>query len=144
MSAAAHGGRAHGGRARRRAGATALTAAVIGGLLGSAPTVRAAPAPEPDGAPAGATDRDTAAQGGVPSVWPRPQTLRAQGAFVPVGRDVSLVSDKGTDSAALDALRTVLRDAGARTVHEVRPGQPLPGRGLVVRAGGSHAADALR
>ena len=50
------GAAAQGDRARRRAGATALTAAVIGGLLGGVPTAQAAPVPGPGGHPAGAAD----------------------------------------------------------------------------------------
>ena len=138
------GAAAHGDRARRRAGATALTAAVIGGLLGGLPSAQAAPPPGTDGPSTGSTDGSAKAQGRVPSVWPRPQSLQQRGSFVPVGRDVTIVSDEDTDSAALEAVRTTLREAGARTIHEVRPGQPLPERGLVVRADRASAADALR
>ncbi|HEV7625056.1 MAG TPA: beta-N-acetylglucosaminidase domain-containing protein [Streptomyces sp.] len=148
------GAGAQGDRARRRAGATALTAAVIGGLLGGAPAAHAAPPPAGDGAAAGVTD--TEAEGAVPSVWPRPQSLRKRGSFVPVGRDVTLVAEEGTDAAALETLRTALREAGARDIQEVRPGQALPEQGLIVRAdsgtdsrtgsrtGSTTAADALR
>ncbi|MFC4493332.1 beta-N-acetylglucosaminidase domain-containing protein [Streptomyces ovatisporus] len=137
------GAAAHGDRARRRAGATALTAAVVGGLLGL-PSAQAAPPPGADGAPSKSADDAGEAQDGAPSVWPRPQSLEQRGSFVPVGRDVTIVSDDRTDDAALDALRSTLQEAGARTVNEVRPGQPLPGRGLVVRADSASAAAALR
>lgn len=144
MGAAAHGKR---GR-RRAAGAGALTAAVIGGLLSGASTAQAAPPPGPDGTSAGTPGSEADARGATPSVWPRPQSLDERGSFVPVGRDVTLVAEEGTDGAALDALRTALREAGARSIEEVRPGRPLPGRGLIVRAdsrrGSTHAADALR
>jgi hyaluronoglucosaminidase len=144
------GGAAQGDRARRRAGATALTAAVIGGLLGGVPAAQAAPAPGPGGQPAGTADHErdggSKARGAsVPPVWPRPQSMRQQGRFVPVGRDATLVADEDTDAAALDALRAALRAAGARDIHEVRPGQPLPRRGgPVVRADAASAAEALR
>lgn len=124
-------------------GATALTAAVVGGLLGL-PSAQAAPPPDADGAPSQSAGDAEEAQGGAPSVWPRPQSLKQQGSFVPVGRDVTIVSDDETDDAALDVLRSALQEAGARTVNEVRPGQPLPGRGLVVRADSASAAAALR
>ena len=139
---------AQGDRARRRMGATALTAAVIGGLLGGAPAAHAAPPPVGDGATAGAPDAETDAKGSSPSVWPRPQSMREGGAFVPVGSAVTLVSEEGTDEAALDALRTALKEAGARDIAEVRPGQRVPERGLVVRAvsraGSTGVAEALR
>ncbi|WP_070013998.1 beta-N-acetylglucosaminidase domain-containing protein [Streptomyces abyssalis] len=115
------------------------------------PTARAAPAPDPGGHSAGAPDR--AADGeaakargsSVPKVWPRPQSLDRRGSFVPVGREVTLVADEDTDEAALDALRAALRDAGARDIGEVRPGQPLPGGDdLVVRADAASAPGALR
>ncbi|WP_216311790.1 hypothetical protein, partial [Streptomyces nanshensis] len=56
MGAAAQGDR--GDRARRRAGATALTAAVIGGLLGGMPTAQAAPAPDPGDRSPGTADHE--------------------------------------------------------------------------------------
>ncbi|QPP08836.1 hyaluronidase [Streptomyces bathyalis] len=143
------GAAAQGDRARRRAGATALTAAVIGGLLGGVPTAQAAPLPGPGEHSAGAADQErdgTKARGSsVPPVWPRPQSMREQGSFVPVGRDVTLVADEDTDAPALETLRAALRRAGARDIAEVRPGQPLPHRnGLVVRADAASAATALR
>lgn len=122
--------------------AAALTAAVVGGLLGGAPAAQAAPPPE--GPSAGNPDDDSAREG-LPPVWPRPQTMRQQGAFTPVGSEAVLVSDKDADRHALDVVRGTLRDAGVRTVHEIRPGQALPkGHGLVVRAGDESAGAALR
>ncbi|KUJ69292.1 hyaluronidase [Streptomyces albus subsp. albus] len=128
----------------KAAGATALAAAVIGGLLGGAPEAHAGPvSPE---AP-GSTATDRAGTDGVPPVWPRPQSLRAQGTQVPVGTEVTLVADGDADPYALDALRALLRDAGARSVTELT-GPPskgaLPGHGLVVHAQGRSADDALR
>ncbi|WP_314175223.1 beta-N-acetylglucosaminidase domain-containing protein [Streptomyces winkii] len=144
------GAAAQGDRARRRAGATALTAAVIGGLLG-VPAAQAAPAPGPGGHSAGTADHEPdngatkARSSSVPPVWPRPQAMRQRGQAVPVGREVTLVADEDTDAPALDALKSALRDAGARDIHEVRPGQQLPtGDGLLVRADAASAPEALR
>ncbi|MFF0747010.1 beta-N-acetylglucosaminidase domain-containing protein [Streptomyces sp. NPDC004111] len=122
----------------RRRGATAVAFAVMGGLLGGAPAAVAAP-PAPD-APVPAA-RDSESDAGLPPVWPRPQSMRAAGRAVPVGDQAVLVVAPGTDPYAVDALRSVLRSAGANTLYEVTPGEPLPPRGLVVRAGG--ADDAL-
>ncbi|WKX70345.1 beta-N-acetylglucosaminidase domain-containing protein [Streptomyces sp. XD-27] len=148
----------------RTTGATALAAAVIGGLLGGAPGAVAAPAqPEPETGGATAADRVDAT--GLPPVWPRPQSLQAQGGQVPVGETVTLVADGDADPYALDALRALLRDAGADSVTEVtdepangggRAGSPppdsvrevpsgaAPAGGLVVRVQGRQAEDALR
>ncbi|MFK4183894.1 beta-N-acetylglucosaminidase domain-containing protein [Streptomyces sparsogenes] len=121
-----------------------MAAAVIGGLLGGAPGAAAAPgAPTAPGA--SATDRES--DGGLPPVWPRPQSLRAQGSGVSVGREVTLVADADSDPYALDALRALLHDAGARVVNEATEptpkGMPLAD-GLVVRVGGRGAERALR
>ncbi|WP_431044439.1 beta-N-acetylglucosaminidase domain-containing protein [Streptomyces sp. P1-3] len=153
----------------RTTGATALAAAVIGGLLGGAPGAVAAPAqPEPGAGGATATDRVDAT--GLPPVWPRPQSLQAQGGQVPVGEAVTLVADGDADPYALDVLRALLRDAGARSVTEItdepasagRPGAGgppsdsvrevppgaapagTPAGGLVVRVQGRQAEEALR
>ncbi len=128
-------------RVPRAAGATAMAAAVIGGLLGGAPVAGAAPVDH--GEPATSTpDRDS--DGGVPPVWPRPQSLHAQGEAVPVGDEATLIADGDADPYALDALRALLHDAGVRTVYEVTPGGHAPGRGLVVHADGRGARSALR
>ncbi|MGW8886404.1 beta-N-acetylglucosaminidase domain-containing protein [Streptomyces sp. NPDC055749] len=120
----------------RRKHATAVAVAVIGGLLGSvAPAAMAAPV-EP-GPPATVPDRVDGSQ--LPSVWPRPQTIKASGQAVPLGTEVTVVADPGADPYAVDALRTVLRDAGVSTLHD-----GLPGRGPVVRIGGTGALEALR
>ncbi|MCH6160311.1 beta-N-acetylglucosaminidase domain-containing protein [Streptomyces marispadix] len=138
-----------GDRARRRAGATALTAAVIGGILGGVPATQASAAPGPGDRSAGATDQEPqngekARGGSLPPVWPRPQSMRQRDGFVAVGREATVVADEDTDPAALDALRAVLRDAGARDVRQVRPGQQLPrGGGLVVRVDSATAPQAL-
>ncbi|MFJ4878045.1 beta-N-acetylglucosaminidase domain-containing protein [Streptomyces sp. NPDC088745] len=121
----------------RRRGATAVALAVMGGLLGGAPGAAAAP-PAPD-LPAPAS-RDQDGDGAPPAVWPRPQTVRAAGPAVPVGDEAVLVVAPGTDAYAVNALRSVLRGAGAHTLYEVAPGEPLPPRGLVVRAGAADEA----
>jgi hyaluronoglucosaminidase len=111
----------------------------MGGLLGGAPGAVAAP-PAPDLPAPAARDRDSDAA--LPPVWPRPQSMRTAGTAVPVGDQAVLVVAPGTDPYAVDALRTVLRSAGANTLYEIAPGEALPPRGLVVRAGG--ADDALK
>ncbi|MBT2493580.1 beta-N-acetylglucosaminidase domain-containing protein [Streptomyces sp. ISL-96] len=135
------------GRRRGVKGATAVAVAVIGGLLGGAHGAFAAPSnPEPDpGAPA-ATKPDRESDAAVPSVWPRPQSIRAAGQSVRVSEEAVLVAEAGTDPYAMKAFEGVLRDAGVKTLYTVRPDEPLPlpARGLVVRAGGAGANDALR
>ncbi|MFP8964197.1 hypothetical protein ACLIYP_27100, partial [Streptomyces nanhaiensis] len=128
------------GRATRRTGATALVAAVLGGLLGGAPAAHSAPpqdrtAEEPARQAAGPDDRVRLE--GAPGVWPRPQSLRTRGPSVPVGREVLLVADEGADPYALDTVRDVLRAAGARE-EPLLPGvQAAVGAALVCqRAGG--------
>ncbi|WP_433549517.1 beta-N-acetylglucosaminidase domain-containing protein [Streptomyces sp. CA-294286] len=123
----------------RRRGATAVAFAVMGGLLGGAPGALAAP-PAPDVPAPAARDLESVAAP-VP-VWPRPQSMRAAGRGVAVGDQAVLVVAPGTDPFAVDALRSVLRGAGAHTLYEVAPGEALPPRGLVVRAG--DAEDALK
>ncbi|SEP57929.1 beta-N-acetylglucosaminidase domain-containing protein [Streptomyces radiopugnans] len=135
------------GRATRRTGATALVAAVLGGLLGGAPAAHSAPpqdraAEEPAREAAGPDDRVRLE--GAPGVWPRPQSLRTRGPSVPVGREVLLVADEDADPYALDTVRDVLRAAGAHEVRTVRPGEEAHTRGLVVRAGDRAAERALR
>ncbi|WP_338018000.1 beta-N-acetylglucosaminidase domain-containing protein [Streptomyces taklimakanensis] len=138
------------GRGARRTGATALVAAVLGGLLGGAPSAQAAPPqPERTASPeAGDPGDDRAtARDGVPSVWPRPQSLRTHGASVPVGDEVVLVvgdNDRAAAPYALDVVRDALRSAGARSVRVVRPGAEKGAEGLVVRVGDEAAERALR
>ncbi|MBW5424072.1 hyaluronidase [Streptomyces sp. BG9H] len=153
---------------RRRKGAVAIAVAVIASTLAGAPGALASPgAPGSPGVPATSPDAGPDADTGtarrttapaLPSIWPRPQLMEAAGNPVTVGDDVVLVTarkggggsarDGDFDTYALDALRTVLRDAGARRVIEVRDGDPLPagptGSALVVRAGGPGADRALR
>lgn len=117
---------------RRRKGAAAIAAAVISGLLGAAPGALAAPADpgisSPDAQDPQGADR-------LPSVWPKPQSMRAAGGAVPVGDEVFLLTDEGADPYAVEALREVLRSAGARMVSEVPSEDALPPKGLLVRAG---------
>ncbi|MEU5654513.1 beta-N-acetylglucosaminidase domain-containing protein [Streptomyces sp. NPDC047737] len=119
----------------RRRHATALAVAVVGGLLG--PFVPAAAVAAPV-TPAAAT-QDRADASGLPAVWPRPQSVKASGHSVALGSEVTLLTGAGADPYAVDSLRALLREAGVRTVHEA-----LPGRGPVIRLGGTDAARALR
>ncbi|AVH58717.1 MULTISPECIES: beta-N-acetylglucosaminidase domain-containing protein [Streptomyces] len=118
---------------RRGKGAAALAFAVVASALGTAPAVAAPPAPT-----ASADDRESA-ESGIPPVWPRPQSLRAGGTSVAVPDGVVLVTGSpsgGTaDPYALDALRTLLRQAGARKITTAHEADALPARALVVYAG---------
>ncbi|MER5203833.1 beta-N-acetylglucosaminidase domain-containing protein [Streptomyces sp. NPDC002825] len=136
---------------RRKRTATAVAAAVIGGLLGGAvpgsaqatpaapttprtfaPTLPAgppAPSPTAPAAPSANTSNPSPAR--VPAVWPRPQSLAAAGSAVRLGDEVTLLADADADPYALAALRELLRAAGVRTVHS-----GLPGRGPVLRVAG--------
>ncbi|MDX2728119.1 beta-N-acetylglucosaminidase domain-containing protein [Streptomyces sp. PA03-2a] len=124
-------------RLRHRKHATAVAVAVLGGLL-STGTPAAFAAPSDPGSPA-VTTPDRTDEDALPTVWPRPQTIKASGTAVPLSTEVTLVAGAHADPYAVDAARQVLRDAGVRTVHEA-----LPGRGPVVRVGGDGAQDALR
>lgn len=129
---------------RRRKGAAAIAAAVIAGTLGGTPALAAPPAP---GTPAAAPDDDRAGSGALPAVWPRPQSMRPAGAAATVTEEVVLVTGPRSDPYAIDALKDLLRTAGARTVTERADSDPTPlpaGSQLVVRAGGSGAERALR
>ncbi|MEV4949240.1 beta-N-acetylglucosaminidase domain-containing protein [Streptomyces sp. NPDC053755] len=117
---------------RRKRTASAVAAAVIGGLLGGGLPGLAQAMPVP---PVTVPD----AQRAAPSVWPRPQSLKDTGAAVPLGAEVTLLTDAEADPYALAALREVLRTAGVRTVHT-----SLPGGGTVVRAGSTASDEALR
>ncbi|MEU1226402.1 beta-N-acetylglucosaminidase domain-containing protein [Streptomyces sp. NPDC005828] len=137
---------------RRKRTATAVAAAVIGGLLGGAapgsaqafPKAPVAPrTPAAPSAPAGpatpAASRADTATARVPAVWPRPQSLTAAGSSVRLGDEVTLLADADADPYALAALRELLRAAGVRTVHT-----GLPGRGPVLRAAGPSGEAAER
>ncbi|MEX0174012.1 beta-N-acetylglucosaminidase domain-containing protein [Streptomyces sp. LMG1-1-1.1] len=138
---------------RRKRTATAVAAAVIGGLLGgaapgpvyatpAAPAAPAAPsaptaptAPATPAAPPGpgvpAAGRAGAPAPAVPAVWPRPQSLTGAGPSVRLGDEVTLLADADADPYAVAALRELLRATGVRTVHT-----GLPGRGPVLRLAG--------
>ncbi|MFE6662770.1 beta-N-acetylglucosaminidase domain-containing protein [Streptomyces sp. NPDC057697] len=124
-------------RLRRGKQAAAIAVAVLGGLL-SAGAPAAVAAPSDPGSPALSTP-DRADDAAPPAVWPRPRSIEAAGASVPLPADATLVAGPGADPYAVGALRRVLRDAGVRTVHGA-----LPGRGPVIRLGGDGARDALR
>ncbi|MCQ4045411.1 beta-N-acetylglucosaminidase domain-containing protein [Streptantibioticus rubrisoli] len=125
---------------RQKPAVAAFVAAVIGSVLGGAPCAVATPATglTPLTTPDGET---TASQ--PPAVWPKPQSLRAQGQFAPVTPTVALVADGGADPYALDSLRDTLRTAGARDIRDTAPGAPLPAQALVVYADGQGADSAL-
>ncbi|MGW1430314.1 beta-N-acetylglucosaminidase domain-containing protein [Streptomyces sp. NPDC002431] len=123
-------------RLRRGKQAAAIAVAVLGGILSTGTQAVAAPA---DPGSLALTAPDRADDGAPPSVWPRPQSLVAAGPSVPLTTEVTLVAGAGADPYAVDAARTVLREAGVRTVHEA-----LPGGGPVVRLGGDGAREALR
>ncbi|MGW6055694.1 beta-N-acetylglucosaminidase domain-containing protein [Streptomyces sp. NPDC055189] len=125
---------------RRRKGAAAVAVAVIAGALGGAPGAVAAPGlPGKPGAPAASPDDDRESDGTLPPVWPRPQSISAAGSPVTVTDEIVLVTGPHPDPYAMDALRTLLRDAGAAKITEVKDGDPLPAPGgkLVVRAEGT-------
>ena len=120
----------------RRKHAAAITVAVIGGLLGSvAPAAVAAPVVP--GTPV-ASSADLVDGTGLPSVWPRPQSIKAAGHAVPLGAEVTVIADADADPYAVDELEAVLRNAGVRTLHRA-----LPGGGPVIRLGGTGAGQAL-
>ncbi|WP_030970017.1 beta-N-acetylglucosaminidase domain-containing protein [Streptomyces sp. NRRL S-1824] len=124
-------------RLRHRKHATAVAVAVLGGLLSTGnPAAFAAPS---DPGPPAVTTPDRTDEDALPTVWPRPQTIKAAGTAVPLSTEVTLVAGAHADPYAVDAAKQVLRDAGVRTVHEA-----LPGRGPVIRLGGDGAQDALR
>ncbi|MET8860154.1 beta-N-acetylglucosaminidase domain-containing protein [Streptomyces sp. NPDC004579] len=165
-------------RLGRGKGATALAFAVVASTFVTAPAALAAPhgpaASADDRVPAGSDQEPTGTT--VPAVWPRPQSLRANGAAVTVTDEVVLVtpapdtsggpgSPAGSygpgvpltsyapgvsvdahapagdlDPYALEALRALLRRAGARTITTARDGDALPAHALVVRLG-TDAAD---
>ncbi|MEU0221638.1 glycoside hydrolase family 20 zincin-like fold domain-containing protein [Streptomyces sp. NPDC006265] len=95
---------------RRGKRAAALAVAVVAGSLAAPPAATAAPSPPS----ATATTPETA--GPDLAVWPRPQSLRANGAPVAVSDEVALITDARADPYAVDTLRELLRQAGARRI----------------------------
>ncbi|WP_369378946.1 beta-N-acetylglucosaminidase domain-containing protein [Streptomyces sp. cg36] len=127
------------GRGKR---ASALAAAVIGGLLGAAPGALAAPLPTPGHSPGHPTadgPSEEAARAALPSVWPRPQSLRRTGAGLRLGDRAALVAAPDADPYAVSALTEVLERAGVTVA-----GRQLPRSAPVFLVGGSGARDALR
>ncbi|GGW28623.1 beta-N-acetylglucosaminidase domain-containing protein [Streptomyces xantholiticus] len=123
----------------RRRTAAAVAVAVIGSLLGGAGAAHGATLlPQEPGSPAG-TAQDPQDEAAPPAVWPRPQSLRAQGEAVRLGDEATVVADPSADPYAVELLKEVLHASGVRTVHT-----GLPGRGPVVHLGGGEAASALR
>ncbi|MFE1285279.1 beta-N-acetylglucosaminidase domain-containing protein [Streptomyces sp. NPDC058751] len=148
---------------------------MVASAFATAPAAVAAP----HGPAASADDRGESGSA-VPAVWPRPQSLRANGSAVTVTDQVVLVTpapeasgarsgpaagtyspgapltphapgvsvdayapDGDLDPYALEALRALLRQAGARTITTARDGDALPAHALVVRLG-SEPADTGR
>ncbi|MET9871239.1 glycoside hydrolase family 20 zincin-like fold domain-containing protein, partial [Streptomyces sp. NPDC006386] len=125
---------------RRGKRAAALAVAVVAGSLGAPPAaVAAPPAPGTATAPTAPTS-DTAGAAGL-AVWPRPQSLRANGAPVAVPDEVALVADARADRPAVEALRELMRQAGARRITDsAAPGALLVrARTEPVRPGDRHA-----
>ncbi|MEU9699964.1 beta-N-acetylglucosaminidase domain-containing protein [Streptomyces sp. NPDC047981] len=119
---------------RRKRTATAVAAAVIGGLLGGGLPGAAQAAPVSP-----VTTADVPRSPAEPAVWPRPQSLRAAGPAVRLGGEVTLLADPDADPYAVAALREVQRTAGVGTVHTT-----LPGGGTVFRVGSAAAQGPLR
>jgi hyaluronoglucosaminidase len=118
---------------RRGRGAAALAFAVVAGALGGTPAAVAAPP-----APGTAAQTPESASPEL-SVWPRPQSLRATGVPAAVTDEVALVTDGTAEASDLEALRAVLREAGARRIAALSTGDPLPSGALVVRVGAERA-----
>ncbi|MEU0588812.1 beta-N-acetylglucosaminidase domain-containing protein [Streptomyces sp. NPDC006132] len=125
---------------RRGKRAAALAVAVVAGSLGAPPAaVAAPPAPGTTTAPTAPTP-DTAGAADL-AVWPRPQSLRANGAPVAVPDEVALVADARADRPAVEALRELLRQAGARRITDSAASGALLVRARTepVRPGDRHA-----
>ncbi|WP_206352704.1 beta-N-acetylglucosaminidase domain-containing protein [Streptomyces sp. Z423-1] len=135
-------------RLRHGRGAVALAFAVVAGTgtagaLGSTPTAQAAPLAPPNPSafltapptpPASLTAPESpTADAPYPSVWPRPHSLRRTGTPATVTDEVALRTGPTADPYAVQALRTLLRQAGARRI--TTTGDPVPPGVLVVRAG---------
>ncbi|WP_405730033.1 beta-N-acetylglucosaminidase domain-containing protein [Streptomyces sp. NBC_01537] len=117
------------------ASTAALVATVIGGTVTGAPGAIAVSS-------AGNTSASVpASAAATPSVWPRPQSLHAQGGFTPVTETVTLVAGPQADPYALEAIRTALREAGARHIVEAAASTS---KGTTVYADGPAAAATLR
>lgn len=104
--------------------ASGLLAALALCLLGTAP------------APAAAATPHSATATTIPHIWPTPQQLRPGHGTQPVPKRVVEVVGPATDPAARALVERVLRDAGARTIHTVTAGRPIPPAALTVYVGG--------
>ncbi|MFJ4239978.1 beta-N-acetylglucosaminidase domain-containing protein [Streptomyces iakyrus] len=124
---------------RRGKRAAALAVAVVAGSLAAPPAAMSAP---PGPAATARTAPDTA--GPDLSVWPRPQSLRANGAPVAVPDEVALITGPDADPHAVAALRELLRQAGARRITDTHgPGAlAVRARAEPVRPGDRHALPA--
>ncbi|MEU3886099.1 beta-N-acetylglucosaminidase domain-containing protein [Streptomyces sp. NPDC029041] len=121
---------------RRGKRTVALVVAVVAGSLVAPPAAMAAPSPPGTTA---APAPDTA--GPDLSLWPRPQSLRANGAPVAVPDEVALITDAHADPHAVETLRELLRQAGARRITDTAgPGAlVVHARTEPVRPGDRHA-----
>ncbi|AUG80063.1 hypothetical protein CFP65_5355 [Kitasatospora sp. MMS16-BH015] len=134
-------------RAERRRGprrkalqlaATLSAAAVVGGLLVSAPGY-AVPGFDRTVSNAAAAAEAPYAQGSLtnPQIYPKPQELQQGGAPVTVPKSVSLVLADKADGPAVAALKALLTEAGVATVSEQHSQPQTPTAGsLVVYVGG--------
>ncbi|GGO80986.1 beta-N-acetylglucosaminidase domain-containing protein [Wenjunlia tyrosinilytica] len=128
------------------AGATALVAAVISGTPAAVAEPTAAP-PRPAASPATSPAAPPAASPAAspgPDVRPQPQSLRRQGASVPVPRTATVFADPDADRYAVETIRSVLRSAGATSVRTAAPDGPVPASGLLVYVDGPGADRVLR
>ncbi|WTQ59793.1 beta-N-acetylglucosaminidase domain-containing protein [Streptomyces sp. NBC_00158] len=148
------------GRKRTTAAAVAVIGSLLGGAVASAPPrIGAAPGSSGSSRPdSGSAPVYTSGLGAVidpgsdvpraasegPAVWPRPQSATADpGRELPVPAEAVLVLPVDVDPYAAEVVRTSLRAAGVRTLHERPPGAALPERALVVRLQGADAEEAL-
>ncbi|WP_354642657.1 beta-N-acetylglucosaminidase domain-containing protein [Kitasatospora camelliae] len=115
--------------------ATLSAAAVVGGLLVSAPGYAA---PIGDQRAVSATLNDALPLGSVsdPHLYPRPQAMRTAGQPVGLPRTVTVVESPGADAPAVDALRQLLGSAGVAEVLHASGSQAPAAGSLVVYVGG--------
>ncbi|HET9892200.1 MAG TPA: beta-N-acetylglucosaminidase domain-containing protein, partial [Mycobacterium sp.] len=120
----------------RRVSGTALAAvasfAVCAGLL--ATPVQSALADTEQASAASVTDP-------LPSVYPVPQSMTAQGTDIGLGASVALVTDAGTDQPAIDAVTQLMHTKG---VQVDTSGSPAPGETRIYLGQGGAAASALQ
>ncbi|MBQ1094407.1 beta-N-acetylglucosaminidase domain-containing protein, partial [Streptomyces sp. B93] len=120
---------------RRRRRAAVLAIAVVTGMLGTAPAAVAAP-PPPDSTTSPTTPTSPAPRtdAAAPTVWPRPQSMRHTGTPARVTEETVLITDGSADPYTVEALRALLRSAGARRIAMLRDTDPRPPGALAVRA----------